>query len=147
MAFSILVSTLNGANLVHDLGYLESGLTSCLEGILLCDEVVDMVKRTRRGVDISEETLALETIERAGPGGHFVADEHTRAHFRQTQWYPRWLDRKTHRAWVKSPFPDLRRRLNRKVREILAQDVPSPLSREVQEGIEAVLAREGIAVS
>lgn len=147
MAMSLLISTLNGANIVHDLGYLESGLTSSLEGILLCDEIVDMVKRNMRGIEISDETLALDVIDRVGPGGHFLSDKHTLKHFRKEQWYPRWLSRSPFDIWATSEKPKLRKRLNEGVREVLSQHIPTPLPQKARDDIDALLARDGMNAS
>ena len=67
MAVSLLVSALNGCNLIHDVGYLESGLCCSIESVTLADEIIGMIKRYRCGFDITPETLALDTIDDVGP--------------------------------------------------------------------------------
>jgi len=70
-AFSLLLETLCGAQMVHDVGYLESGRLNSVEQIVICDELISYVKRFMTGLAINEETLALDVIDAVGPHGDF----------------------------------------------------------------------------
>jgi trimethylamine--corrinoid protein Co-methyltransferase len=85
-----------GGNLVHDMGYIESGLTASYEMLVTMDEVAGLVGRLMGGIEISEETLALDLIDQVGPGGHFLGEAHTVRHFREN-WYPTLLTGSTAR--------------------------------------------------
>lgn len=98
-AYSLLTCALAGTNLIHDVGYLESGLTGSLEGLVMCNEIVGMVKRFLRGFEINDETLALDLIRRVGPTGHFMEEDHTLKHFRDEIWYPGLFDRNRFETW------------------------------------------------
>ena len=74
---SILLAALSGANLIHDVGYIESGLNGSLEMLVFCDEAISMVKRMVRGVGVTPETCAVDVIRDVGPGGHYLQHEHT----------------------------------------------------------------------
>lgn len=139
-AVSILMATLSGANLVHDIGYLESGLTSSMEMILLGDELVPMCRRLARGVDLSDEAFALDLIDQVGPGGGYLDTRHTRDHFRTAHWIPRYLDRRRHDAWAADGSPALADRLNKEARKILAAHQPAPLTAEQEKEIDRILA-------
>ena len=82
-AFSTLMAALDGANLIHDVGYLGQGLLSNPAAIVMCSEVISYVKRIIRGFDITREKLALDVIRDVGPGGHFLTISHTRDHFQE----------------------------------------------------------------
>src|SRR4030042_3694894 len=71
-ALWILWTALSGANLVHDIGYIESGLTCSYEMIVICDEIISFVRRLMRGIDLKPETLALDVMDQVGPGGEFI---------------------------------------------------------------------------
>lgn len=58
--FSVLLARLSGANLVHDVGYLESGLTTSLEMAVLTDELIAMTEQFVKGIEVTEETLSVE---------------------------------------------------------------------------------------
>jgi trimethylamine--corrinoid protein Co-methyltransferase len=97
LAFTLLTDTLEGSNLVHDLGYLESGRTGSLEMLVMCDEAVGWIKRFREPVAVNDETLALGTIFEAD--GDFIATQHTVRHYRE-DWKPSISDRERARDRV-----------------------------------------------
>ncbi|GAH32243.1 unnamed protein product, partial [marine sediment metagenome] len=98
--FSCLFSMLSGANLVHDVGYLESGKTGALETIVMADEIIGYIKRIARGIEVNEETLAVDVIKEIGPGGNFLVHPHTLRNFRKELWEPDLSDRQTLSKWV-----------------------------------------------
>lgn len=98
-AYSLLVSALAGTNIIHDVGYMASGMTGSLEALVVCDETIGMVKRFMAGFEIDKETLALDVTNRVGPAGHFVEDKHTILHFRSEVWYPSLFNREGIDAW------------------------------------------------
>ncbi len=85
---SLLIATLAGTNLIHDVGYLNSGLTGSLESIVLGAEIIRWVKRFVGGIDISQETLAMDVIRDVGPAGEFLSHDHTYLNLSQTVWNP-----------------------------------------------------------
>ncbi|MFA5863927.1 MAG: trimethylamine methyltransferase family protein [Phycisphaerae bacterium] len=95
-AYSLLTCALAGTNLIHDVGYLASGMMGSLEALVICDELVGMVKRVLHGFEIDETALALEVIHRVGPGGNFLEEQHTLDHFRNNTWYPSLFSREHH---------------------------------------------------
>ena len=102
MAVSLLVSALNGCNLIHDVGYLESGLCCSIESVVMADEIIGMIKRYRSGFDISAETLALDTIDAVGPQKDYLSHPHTAEHCRKDAWYPEVLDRRRYETWLET---------------------------------------------
>ena len=79
-ALWILWTAFSGANLVHDIGYVESGLTCSYEMIVICDEIISFVRRLLGGVDLSRDEMALDVIHEVGPGGSYVETSHTLNH-------------------------------------------------------------------
>jgi len=125
-ALTLMVETLNGANLIHDLGYLESGLCGSLAQLVICDQIVGWMDHLFRPFDISDETLALDLIDEKGPEGHYVETDHTMAHFRE-HWYPDLIERGDHAQWQAKGSKSLGERAAEKVDEILAVHRPTPL--------------------
>jgi trimethylamine--corrinoid protein Co-methyltransferase len=136
----MLVTALGGGNLIHDVGYIESGLTASYEMLVSMDEIAGLVKRFMRGVEVTEETLALDVIDQVGPGGHFLGEDHTLKHFRQN-WVPKLLDRSTRGEWEEGGQLTLKDRAQAKVREILEQYQPAPLDEVTAAELEAVIQR------
>lgn len=139
-SMSIYSAMLCRCTVVHDVGYIESGLTSSIEMMIMCDEIIQMARFVTEGVVVNQETLALDAIARAKPGSGFLSDEHTLKHWRTAQWTPRYLDRQQYDNWEKDGSQDLYTRLNERAREILAEHEVPDLSAEVEAVIEDVLA-------
>jgi trimethylamine--corrinoid protein Co-methyltransferase len=139
-ALTLLVDVQNGCHLVHDLGYLEGGLSGSLEMLALCDETVGWIKRLRQGLEINEETLALDLIAKVGPDGQFLDQEHTLAHVRE-DWMPDLVDRQLFENWAEAGELSLKDRANRKVREILeappAHELPPAIRQKVMDVVES----------
>jgi trimethylamine--corrinoid protein Co-methyltransferase len=119
-SLSIYLATLNGCNLIHDCGYLESGLTSSFESVLFADEIIDMVKYMARPFEVNDETVALDVIDRVGPGGSFLIDSHTSKNFRKTLWFPKLMDRSRFQVGKADNQENLLFRLRQKVIDILS---------------------------
>jgi trimethylamine--corrinoid protein Co-methyltransferase len=135
--FSVMVALLVGANLVHDVGYLEAGLTTSPEMIVFTDEVIAMMRRFLAGIELDAETLALEAIHRVGPGGDFLTDDHTLAHFREL-WQPTLFDRQRADDWHASGAKRLSHRLREKTVAIIESHQPEPLPDAVREEIQYI---------
>jgi trimethylamine--corrinoid protein Co-methyltransferase len=118
-AFSILAQGLAGLNLIHDVGYMDRGMICSAEMLVLGDEVIGMTKRFIRGIDVTPETLAREIIQKVGPGGHFLQDDHTYRHFRQQLWIPTLMTRQPYDIWRQNGSKDMSVRVQEKVRKIL----------------------------
>jgi trimethylamine--corrinoid protein Co-methyltransferase len=118
-----LMAAWAGTNLVHDVGYLEFGMTYSLELLVLCNEFIGQTRRIMTGIAVDEDQVALEAIQRVGPGGSFLMDAHTMQHFKNN-WQPELTDRKTRKVWEKSGGQTMGQRARAKIRAIL--DSPSP---------------------
>ena len=137
---SVIMSILSGNNLVHDVGYVESGLTSSFEMIALSDTAIGMARHLLKPIEISEETLALNLIHSVGQGGSFLDKDHTLRHFREI-WYSDMVDRWRHEGWVRAGSPTMGERLNRRVRRILEEHAPEPLPAGQLQAIGEIVAQ------
>ncbi len=125
--FNLTVAGLAGGNLIHDLGYMGIGMISSLEYLLLCNEAVGAVKNLLCGIDIDEEHLAVDLIEKVGPGGHFLAEEHTMKHFRNELYFPEILNRKNYDSWLADGGKTFGEIANKKVKMMLDEHRGSEL--------------------
>ena len=139
-SLSLLTAGLSGANLIHDVGYLESGLLGSLDMLVLSDEIISMVKRILRGITVNGETLALDVIANVGPGGHFIGEEHTRLHLRGEHWLPKLMDRTNREGWEKGEAKTLGQRVREKVIDILEQYDPPPLDEHLLRELKTMVA-------
>ena len=137
---SVIMARLTGANLVHDVGYLESGLTTSYEMIVLTDELIAMTDSVMRGIEVTDETLMLDELDEVGPGGHFLNTDATMARFRDF-WYPDLISREIRQTWLERGGARLGQRLNEKVKTILKEYRCDPLARETKQQLQGILAQ------
>ncbi len=142
-ALTMQQATLSGANIIHDLGYMENGLTGSLALFVIAHELIGHLHHTTRAVEVNDETLALDLIDEVGPQGNFLDTEHTRHHYRQ-YWYPEvpeLVERHKYDGWVAEGSTTLLERATARVDKILATHIPDPLPDDVAQAIKAVVRR------
>ena len=139
-ALSIFQIGLAGSSLVHDVGYLESGMSSSLEMILFCDEIIDQVRHFKNLSPIDAHTLAVQVIDEVGPKGNFIDHEHTLQNYKKI-WYPKLFDRRNYLNWSQDGERPLEDVLREKVQHLLATHQPKQLPDAVAHKLGSVLAR------
>ncbi|MFO8011374.1 MAG: trimethylamine methyltransferase family protein [Dehalococcoidia bacterium] len=145
-ALSIHTSMLTGANFVHDCGYTESGKTGDIFQTVLDDEIIGMARFIENGLDINEETLAVDQIHNIGPGGHHLYEDHTMKWFR-THWRPTLMDRNSYEEWEAHGSSTMKDRILRKTRDIIENhegpiaDVPESTRKEINSILEEAETR------
>ncbi|GAB4529120.1 MAG: trimethylamine methyltransferase family protein [Anaerolineae bacterium] len=116
---NIATAALIGGNMIHDVGYIEQGLTSSMEMMVASDEIIDMVKRILRGIPVTDDTMALDVMDQVGPGGHYLEHDHTYNRFKTEIWRPKLLDRQNWENWTASGSKRYSDRVHERVTEIL----------------------------
>jgi trimethylamine--corrinoid protein Co-methyltransferase len=95
-----LLPAMAGAQLIHNAaGLIDSSMTVAYEQYVLDDEILGAVLRVIEGVKITPETLAVDEICAAGPGGNFLASEHTVRNMRSELYMPQTAVRINYGAW------------------------------------------------
>jgi trimethylamine--corrinoid protein Co-methyltransferase len=117
--FSCLSQAMSGTNLIHDVGFLESGLTGSFDMLVMTNELLGMVKRFKKGILVNDETMAVDLIDTVGIGGHYLQEQHTLDHFRSETWEPRLLDRSIIDEWEDRGSKDLSERIKERIGELL----------------------------
>jgi trimethylamine--corrinoid protein Co-methyltransferase len=136
-----MMSAQSGANLTHDVGYIEHGNTSSLDALVVADDLIGYAKRFVNGIEVNEETLALDVIDKVGPGGNFLIEKHTLKHFKTETWYPPLFKRTVYENWVSDGKKTLTQRAHDKLLDILEHYEPEPLSQDVQQKLRAIVER------
>jgi len=139
-AFSLLTETMAGSYLIHDVGYLEGGLTNSIEMIVMCNELIHWVKKFMQGIEVNQETLALDWIDQVGFDDDFLSLDHTHNHFKE-DWYPTLLNRQDHASWSADGSLSLRQRAQQQAQKIIAEHQPEPLPEDVAKGVQQVIDR------
>lgn len=89
----IMSTLLSKANIIHDVGVMDHCNSVSPEMVVLADEIIEGLKHYVMGVEVNDTELALDVIEKVGPGGHYLDEEHTSDNFRKV-WYPQYFSRK-----------------------------------------------------
>jgi trimethylamine--corrinoid protein Co-methyltransferase len=138
-AMQVVFSGLSGATLVHDVGFLDCANIGSLEMLVMNDEIIAMTRRIMRGIEVNDDTLMLDLIDRIGPGGEFMSAKETARRCRAEIWDPTLMDRQPWVNWEAAGSPTMHDRLKARLREILATHKPPPLPDGAAEKIEAIL--------
>jgi len=140
--FSIISAMLSRCNVIHDVGFLEYGNTSSLEMVVMANELIAMSRFFTEGIEVNQETLALEAIERVAggePGSIFLMDDHTFENFMKAQFLPVLLDRNRYDSWKEAGATDLYQRCNMEAKRILSDHQVEPKMDEILKGITQIL--------
>ena len=148
----ILLAAMARVNVVSGPGMQASENCQSLEKLVIDNELCGAAYRLIDGIRVDEETLAAEIISKVGPGGHFLAEKHTRDHHRKERHMPSdVIDRLSPDAWTKAGAKDATRRAKEKADETLREHTPKPLPKDSEERLEtvfnAILDRHGIKPS
>ncbi len=127
-AASFMLGMLAGADLVGHAGICGPDHGASLEWLVLDDELMSFARRIRKGFEVSSEKLATDVIATVGPGGNYLAEQHTAQHFRQELWMssPAWT-RQGWAAWAESGRPSTRDHVRSRCRDLLARHQVPPL--------------------
>jgi trimethylamine--corrinoid protein Co-methyltransferase len=124
---TLLLPALAGIDLIN-LSTLETKMTFSLEQLVIDETILSAIERYLRGITVDEETLALDLIHQIGPGGAFLATDHTRRHFQDELLIPDLIGREPRESWEAAGAPDMRTRAREEVCRILAEHHPPPLT-------------------
>ncbi len=138
-AFQVLLSGLSGATMVHDVGFLDCADIGSLEMLVMSDEIIGMTRRVMRGIEVSDDTLMLDLIDRIGPGGEFMSTKETARRCRAEIWTPTLMDRDPWFNWDAAGASTMRERVSARLQERLATHQPPPLPDDAAAQIQAIL--------
>ena len=140
-AFNILMATLDGANLIHDLGYMGQGLIGNPAILVMCDEMISYVKRLVRGFEMSREMMGIEQIRKVGAEGTHLQEEHTLKYFKQELWLPSLVNRDDIEVWKQKQRRTYGQKAVQKTIEILETHKPEELPGDIKNKMEAIAER------
>jgi len=135
---NMLLPALAGAHGITSLGNLESYLTVSPAQMVIDNEIAGMILRGGSGIEVNDETLAVDVIRRVGPGGHFLTQKHSLQHVKEL-YIPELADRKTRGEWRDAGSKDIFERAEERVKKILEVHKPEPLEKGVQEELSRIV--------
>ena len=132
-ALTGLLVALAGGNLIHDAaGFIEFCMTASYDKLVIDNEIIGMIMRAVEGIQVNDETLAFDVLKKAGPGGHFVSNRHTRKFMRTELYQPQLSDRNNRQDWEREGAKSAQARATEIVGEILAKPEIPVLSSEIR---------------
>lgn len=132
MASLVMSDMLLGVGLLHG-----SRIWSYSQMLMDC-EIFSIIQKVMQGIVVDDETLALDTIKRVGPGGNFLSQKHTLKHMREV-FVPQFMDRRPYNIWEEK-HDDGRDWALEKARKILASHQPEPLDPAVSAELKKIIA-------
>ena len=138
---SLMTALLHGANIVHDVGFMDSGLQGSLQLQVLCNDTIGFLRAATAGVLVNDETLALDVIDELGPTGNYLGHPHTIKHFKEP-FYSKLADKGPYSQWVEKGATTMEQRAAKMVDKILETHKPLPLPADVQAAIQKIIERE-----
>lgn len=134
---STVSAVLSGADLLNMGGLLDALMVFDFPKAVIDNEIALMLKQVTRGLQFSQENLALDAIEETGPGGMFLDKDHTFQRMRTVALLPEIADRSPRDQWEAENKPDSQTQAMRRVDEILRRDNPAVFSPDIDARIRA----------
>jgi trimethylamine--corrinoid protein Co-methyltransferase len=134
-----ILGALSGATLLHDVGYLESGLQSSLDSIVLGAELIGWARAFTRKLSLDDWALALDEIALVGPGGNHLARSFTRKHHGDV-WHSTIFDQFVHDRWRSMGAQTLKQRLRERTRALTEEPRAFQIELAARDQLEVLLA-------
>jgi trimethylamine--corrinoid protein Co-methyltransferase len=141
IALTLAMQTLEGANIIHDFGFLDSGLLGSLPLMAMCNDWVQWVRHAVAGVFVTDEALALDVVHEIGPTGDYLSHPHTLQHCREGC-YPKLVDSFPYSHWEKAGSLTMAERATRLVDKILESHKVEELPPDVKADVHKIVERE-----
>ncbi len=146
-ALSITLTSLSGANLNHDIGYIEYGTTANLDLVVMDNDIVGMARKLTSGIPVDAKTLSLDEIEAAGPGGRYSnekellydEDNDYQPKDLQERFNPDVISRAAYDLWKGNGSQTLTQRANERVRDIIENYEAEPLPKDTVKKIRNIV--------
>lgn len=143
---NIALSLVSGAHYMHQAcGILGSYTEMSFEKFVLDEEIGGMVKRAISPVEISDETLALDAIDRVGCGGSFLMEPMTAKRCRSEFFMPKVSIRETYEKWNSNGRADITKAAEQHVKDRLAAYVKPDIDPGIEKDLKAYIAAKANA--
>ena len=137
-----LMQCLAGGNLLMGAGITDSVTAASPVQLVIDDEIMGVLRRILRGFQINMETLGLDVIDKIGPRGNFLSDEHTLKYLRSGEHFrPNIFDRDPRDAWCSKGEKGLAQKAREKAFSILEQHEVKPLPEAVSRELKSIMKK------
>ena len=125
MIWSTFAGAFSRGTLLHDVGYLESGMASSFECLVLGDNLAGCARAFMQDVPIDETTVLIDELAEVGPGGSYLGRPLTRRRSREF-WRSDFFDGSNFSQWEASGRHTLGDRVRARTLEMVAT-APEPV--------------------
>jgi trimethylamine---corrinoid protein Co-methyltransferase len=133
---------LSGVNFcLHAAGWLEGGLASGYEKLIMDADQLTMFQKFAQGVDFSENGQAMDAIREVGPGSHYLGATHTRSNFETAFWRSGLADNNSFEQWQVEGEQDIVSRANTQWKKLLREYEAPQLDPGIDEGLQDFMAK------
>ncbi|MEZ4605339.1 MAG: trimethylamine methyltransferase family protein [Deinococcales bacterium] len=130
-----------GTNFVlHAAGWLEGGLISGYEKLIIDMESLGMMKHYFRGISLEDEDFAWDAYAEVGPGGHFLGAAHTMRHYETAFYKHQVFNMDNYEKWAEEGSVDTYKRANGIWKQMLSEYEAPALEDSIREELEAFMA-------
>lgn len=138
-AATLISAASAGADILGHMGICGVDQATSLDMLVMQDELIGYMHSALREIDFSDEAFGLDTIDEVGPGGTFIATDHTADHFRKELHFPKLLDRQFYQAWLESGATSMEDRCRERKQEILKSYQPEPMEPSLERELDGIV--------
>lgn len=132
-------AVLAGVHFITCAGTLDSSMLESTSMLAVDDEIAGMCLRAARGIEVNDDTLALDIIRQVNYASNYLAEEHTVQHFRKEHYLPKLFIREPYDAWEKEGRATMLERGRARIEGILAAHQPRHLDPALENELRAYL--------
>jgi trimethylamine--corrinoid protein Co-methyltransferase len=134
---TLMFAALSGINFITCAGTYEATLSGALELTVIDNEIIGMIKRAIKGIDINEKTIGLRTIEEVTKsetkGTTYLSEKHTRDFMKKELFIPQLMDRNRRTTWKKKGSKELITLATEKVNDLLDNFTEYKLPKDIED--------------
>jgi trimethylamine--corrinoid protein Co-methyltransferase len=134
---SAMGGVVSGMDMFNIGGLIDALKTFDFAKAVIDDEVAQMMKRVKHGIDFNDDELAVNLIKEIGPGGSYIVAKHTMKRMKTEAVMTKLADRDTRTAWEKKGALSIYKRAMNRVKEIMTSNVTPLISPELDEKLHA----------
>lgn len=137
---NIIMEAMSGGKLIIGAGAIESTMALSPVQLVIDEEIMNVARRLIKGMTVNEDTLAVDVINRVGPRGHFMLDDHTLKHLKAGELIDTELFERTRRdLWVDSGSKTIEQKARDKAISILEKHKIEPLDSDVARELKSIV--------
>ncbi len=137
-SLSALMACVSMSDMLLGAGFLHGSRIWSYAQMMLDCEIFSIIHKMMGGIVVNQDTLALETIAAAGPGGNFLTQPHTLQHMREL-FLPKFMDRRPYNTWEELG-DDARDWALEKARKTLHNHIPDTLDTKMDNELDKLIA-------